>query len=374
MVTLIGGIAEIEAANTSTRVTSLWDYTRTQEAWLVGKPTYGYVTTKVDGKPALAVDESAHKALHWARRMALRGVSARRMALCLVRSGLMSPGLTTSTILRRLRNPALLGYRVEENKQGAKRRSRLVLGNDGKPIRVAPHIFTEEEFKTLQAALDRRGKNQPTRQAGGATQFLGVLICADCSTNMTAQKTRSNGREYVYLRCGQCKGGGLGAPNPQDVYDVLVDDVLQVLGGFPVQVREYAQGADARAEMKRLEEAIAYYMREVEPGGRYTKTRFTKEQAEKTLDKLTDELNAIDPETTQDRWTLVRNGKTFRETWEAGGMEAMAADLRRVGITCEVTRTKVKGVRAPSVHLRLKIPRDVRERLVIKNDDFAAKL
>ncbi len=30
MVTIIGGIAEIEAANTSTRITSLWDYARTQ--------------------------------------------------------------------------------------------------------------------------------------------------------------------------------------------------------------------------------------------------------------------------------------------------------------------------------------------------------
>jgi hypothetical protein len=107
---------------------------------------------------------------------------------------------------------------------------------------------------------------------------------------------------------------------------------------------------------------------------RQEKTRFTREQAEKTLDKLADELGAIDPETTQDRWTLIHNGKTFREAWESGGMEVMAEDLRRVGITCEVTRTKVKGVRAPSVHLRLKIPRDVRERLVIKSDDFAAKL
>jgi hypothetical protein len=250
----------------------------------------------------------------------------------------------------------------------------VILGNNGKPIQVATPVFTEEEFETLQAALNRRGKNQPARQPGGATQFLGVLACVDCSTNMTAQKTKSNGREYVYLRCGKCKGGGLGAPDPQDVYDVLVDDVLRVLGDFPVQVREYAQGAEARKEVKRLEEAIAYYMTELEPGGRYSKTRFTREQAEKTLDKLTDELSAIDPETTQDRWALVHNGKTFREVWEAGGMEAMAEDLRRVGITCEVTRTKVKGVRAPSVHLRLKIPRDVRERLVIKSDDFAAKL
>ncbi|MEV7994406.1 recombinase family protein [Streptomyces sp. NPDC086077] len=374
MVTLIGGIAEIEAANTSTRVSSLWDYAKTQTDWLVGKPAYGYETAKKDGRSVLAINKDAHKALHWARRMALRGVSARRMAMCLVRSGLMSPGLTTATILRRLRNPALMGYRVEENKQGGKRRSRLLLGDDGKPIRIAPSIFTEEEFETLQAALDRRGKNQPARQTGGATQFLGVLICPDCSTNMTVQKTSHKGRDYSYLRCGKCKSGGLGAPNPQGVYDVLVADVLRVLGDFPVQVREYARGAEARAEVKRLEGSIAYYMKELEPGGRFSKTRFTREQAEKTLDKLTDELSAIDPETTQDRWILVHNGKTFREVSEEGGMEAMAEDLRRVGITCEMTRTKIKGVRAPSVHLRLKIPRDVRERLVIKSDDFAAKL
>ncbi|MFI6287755.1 hypothetical protein ACIBCM_23925 [Streptomyces sp. NPDC051018] len=92
------------------------------------------------------------------------------------------------------------------------------------------------------------------------------------------------------------------------------------------------------------------------------------------MDKLTDEPNAIDPETTQDRWALVHNGKTFRQMWEEGGMEAMAEALRRVGITCEVTRTKVKWVRAPSVHPRLRIPRDVREHLVIKGDDFATKL
>ncbi|MEU6166612.1 recombinase family protein [Streptomyces tanashiensis] len=321
MVTLIGDVTEIEAANTSTRVASLWEYARTRDSWLVGRPAYGYVTTKLDGRTALAVDPDASKALHWSRDMALRGVSARRMALCLIRSGLMSAGLTTSTLLRRLRNPALMGYRVEEDRQGGRRRSRLVLGKEGKPIRVGPPIFTDEEFETLQAALDRRGRSQPTRQAGGATQFLGVLICVDCSTSMTVRRTRSNGRSYAYLRCGRCKGGGLGAPNPQGVFDALVDDVLGALGNVPVQVREYAKGAEA----------------------------------------------------TQDRWVLVHNGKTFREMWEAGGMEAMAEDLRRVGVTCDVTRTKVPGVRAPSVHLRLKVPREVHDRLVVRTDTFAAK-
>ncbi|MQS12198.1 recombinase family protein [Streptomyces kaniharaensis] len=374
MVTLIGGIAEIEAANTSTRVASLWDYAKTQGDWLVGKPPFGYVTGEDEsGKVGLYVDPDAYRALHWCRRMARRRVSARRMVTVLKRAGLASDGLTPSTLLRQLRNPALTGYRVEEDKQGGIRRSKLVLGTDGKPIKVAEPIFTEDEFKQLQSDLDLRSTNQPQRQPGGATKFLGVMICADCDTNMYVQKTTTSGRVYQYLRCQKCKAGGLGAPDPEAVYGRLVADVLSVLGEEPVQTRAYAQGAEARMEQKRLEESVAYYMKELEPGGRFMKTKFTKEKAETTLDKLIADLEAIDPESTKDRWVNVHNGKTFREQWEEGGMEAMAADLRRVGIMCKVTRTKIPKVRAPKVHLRLLVPKDVRKRLVLKEDDFGEK-
>ncbi|WP_052397223.1 recombinase family protein [Streptomyces sp. NRRL F-5123] len=372
MVTIIGGIAEIEAANTSTRVTSLWDYAKTQEKWLIGKPPYGYVSGEDEsGKITLVIDPDAAAALHWARRMALRGRSAGFMVRCLKRSGLMSQGLTVATLHRRLRNPALLGYRVEEDGQGGQRRSKAVLDKGGRPITIAPPIFTEEEFETLGAALDKRSKNQPPRRVGGLTQFLGVLVCAGCKTNMTVQLTNNKFGTYQYLRCRNCKSGGLGAPNPEQVYERLVEDVLKVLGDFPVEVRQYAEGAKARREVKRLQDSIALYMRELEPGGRSTKTRFTKEQAEATLDKLIGELEAIDPETVKDRWVDVHGGKTFREHWQQGGMEAMSADLYRVGIRCEVTRTKVPKVRAPKVHLRLLIPKNVRERLVVRENDFA---
>ncbi|MCC9311206.1 recombinase family protein [Kitasatospora sp. RB6PN24] len=399
LVTVIGGLAEIEASNTSTRVTNLWDYTKTQGDWLVGKPTYGYRTDEDEaGHVVLSIDEDARRALHWCRGAALRGVPASRMAAVLKRAGLCGPGLTTSTLLRRLRNPALLGYRVEEDKSTGARRSKLILGLDGKPIRVAPPIFTQEEFDSLQAALDRRSINQPTRQPGGATKFLGVLTCVDCKSNMLVQRTTkiipaqrsaADGaseaeaategateqvRKYIYLRCQKCKGGGQGAPNPDVIYAKLVLDVLSVLGDEPVQIRSYAQGAEARKEQKRLEEAITYYMEGLAPGGRFTKTRFTRDQAQETMDKLIADLEAIDPETTKDRWVNVHDGQTFRDRWDAGGMEAMAADLLRVGIKCEVTRTKVPRQRAPRVHLKLLIPKDVRQRLVIKEDDFEKPL
>lgn len=107
------------------------------------------------------------------------------------------------------------------------------------------------------------------------------------------------------------------------------------------------------------------------PEGRFTKTRFTKEKAEKTLNDMIKQLAAIDPESTNDGWVAVHNGKTFRGRWEEGGMEAMAADLLRIGVKCKIKRTKVKGVRAPHIRMWLMIPKDVRERLILKQDDFA---
>ncbi|WP_432890489.1 recombinase family protein [Kribbella sp. CA-245084] len=322
MASIIGGIAEIEAAGTSKRVASLWEYTKTQGAWLVGKPSYGYVTDRDDdGEIVLRIDETAWQALHWCRSAALRRrpCSARRMVKVLVRSGLCGPGLTPSTLLRRLRNPALMGYRVEEDKDGGIRRSKLVLGPDGNPIKVAAPIFTPEEFNCLQEALDRASRNQPARQSGGATKFLGVIVCADCETNMTVQKTTKNSREYRYLRCGGCRSGGHGAPNPDEIYGKLVDEVLVALGHEPVQVREYVQRAEAGG------------------GG----------------------------------WVSVYDGQTFRARWEAGGMDTMAADLLQIGVKYKVRRTATKGVRAPMVDVELVIPDDIRERSIIKRDSFA---
>ncbi|QAY17731.1 serine integrase [Streptomyces phage Asten] len=372
MVQLLGGVAEIEAANTKTRVESLWDYTKTQGEWLVGKPAYGYMTQRDEtGKVVLVIDPEASEALHLARELAIGGMAARVVADELKTRELVTGGLTASTLLRRLRNPALLGYRVEENKETTgMRRSKLLYGRDGKPIRVADPIFTQEEFDSLQAVLDARGKNQPPRHVGGATKFLGVLKCVNCETNMIVHHTRNKHGDYAYLRCQGCKSGGYGSPNPTEVYDRLVEQVLAVLGDFPVETREYARGEEMRKELKRLEESIAYYMKELEPGGRYTKTRFTQDQAEGTLDKLIAELEAIDPESAKDRWVYVAGGKTFREHWEQGGMEAMSLDLLRAGIKVQVTRTKVPKVRAPEVHLKLMIPKDVRQRLVIRPDDF----
>ncbi|MFJ8211537.1 recombinase family protein [Streptomyces sp. NPDC096033] len=259
LASLFSAVAEIEAANTGIRVASLWNHAKTQSTWLVGKPAYGYTTTRnTEGACVLAIDNDARRALHWCRER--------------------------------------------------------ILQEEGNPIRVAEEIFTAEQFQELQTALDRRAKPQPTRQPNGGTRFLGVLVCADCGTNMTAQKTKTASRSYEYLRCRACRGGGRGAPNPLAVYARLTDEVLSALGDEPVRVREYVGG----------------------------------------------------------QWVLTRTGMTFGQSWAARGVEEMDRDLVRAGVICEVTRIKVQKVRAPRVHTRLVIPADVSQRLVVTGEAFSS--
>lgn len=49
----------------------------------------------------------------------------------------------------------------------------------------------------------------------------------------------------------------------------------------------------------------------------------------------------------------------------------MATDLLRIGVKCKITRTKVQGVRAPHIRMKLMIPKDVRNHLILKKNDFA---
>jgi DNA invertase Pin-like site-specific DNA recombinase len=384
MVTFIGGVAEIEAANTKLRVESLWAYAKGQEEWVVGKPPYGYTTTTDEtGRRTLTFKEDEVRALNFARERLLAGDSLTAITKELKERGLMSEGLQVSTLKRRLSNPGLLGYRVEENKSDGVndfRRSKLVLNDQGDPIRVGPAIFERDEWDEIQRQLAKRAKAQPGRPVNQrATKFLGVLKCADCGSNMTVKRTtyppnekRRNTQTLVYehLRCQTCKSGGLGAPNPQAVYDALVAMVLEVIGDFPIESREYARGEEMRQRVTELQNRIAYYMKGLEPGGRLTKTKFSEQQAEAALDAAIAELEGIDPETTEDRWIYVDQGKTFREHWEEGGMEQMQEDLLRAGIECVVTRTKVPRQRSPKVDLKLRIPKDVRQRLIRKADDF----
>ncbi|MFE5027339.1 recombinase family protein [Streptomyces sp. NPDC056656] len=369
IVSLIAGMAEIEAANTGIRVASLWHHAKTQDAWIIGRPPYGYVTEKdKGGKVRLVIDPLGHKVLRWAYEAALRGVSASKMAKILNRAGI--PGAnggkwTSTTLLIQLRNPAIKGLRVEVAGRAGRKRSKEVLDTKGNPIKVADPILTQGEFDELQGALDRASRTNENPWTSGATKFLGVIVCRNCKGNYTVRTSTSRGVRYKYLRCRVC--GGKGA-DPQELYASLAKAVLEELGDHPVEYREYARGAEKRDQLRQVEASIKYYMEGLAPGGRFDRGGFIRETAEETLQSLLDQMDEIEPESTKDRWVLTHGGRTYEQQWEDGGMESMSRDLLRAGITFEVGYDESNEVEAD-----LLIPEDVRGRLAIREDAFKTR-
>ncbi|OIV36104.1 recombinase family protein [Mangrovactinospora gilvigrisea] len=367
IVSLIAGMAEIEAANTSTRVASLWEYNKSQDKWITGRPAYGYRVRKNDkGENALEIHPEQAKVLRYARRATLRGLAATRIAKILNRANAptrLGGKWTSTTILICMRNPAIMGYRVEmRDKYDGGKRSQLVLGTDGKPIRVGEAILTDEEFEELQTALDSKSRRNAKAWTKDSTKFLGVIKHKDCGTNFNYRVSKSKGKRFFYLRCRACTGKGI---KPEILYDALITSVMAELGDTPVEFREYARGAEMRGKVKHLEGRIDYYMKGLAPGGRFARGGFVQDNAEESLEALMKELEDIDPATTEDRWVLTHGGKTYREQWEQGTMEEMHKDLLRAGITFLVSYEN--GEHVGELH----IPEDVRNRLVIREDDFA---
>ncbi|MER6102367.1 recombinase family protein [Streptomyces sp. NPDC001832] len=369
--TLIAAIAEIEAANTGVRVASLWEFNKTQDKWLTGAPMYGYKTVKgPDGKYVLDYDEEPYRNLRWVIEALLKRKkkpSAYRLCKILNRAGIPGPngGLWYGTsLLIILRNPALMGLRTEERKEyDGPKRSQLVYGSDGKPIKVGPPIATPEEFEELQQVLDGMSRRNLTPWTPGATKFLGVISCARCGGNYTKRTSVNRGKQYTYLRCRICKSKG---ESPEELYSSLVDVVLDELGEYPVEHREYARGAETRKKLKEIEAGISHYMKELAPGGKFARGGFVQETAEETLNNLMRQMDEIDPEAAKDRWVYTAGGKTYREEWESGGMEQMSKDLLRAGIKFVIS----EGQAGEDTVGALLIPEDVKQRLAIREDHF----
>ncbi|MEV6514033.1 recombinase family protein [Streptomyces sp. NPDC051642] len=374
MVTFIAAVAEIEAANTKTRVSSHWEYTKQQDQWRIGKPSYGYTTARVDGKLRLVQESEQARAVRYMYRAAMRGVPANRIAKVLDRAKVPTYSnrkWNNQQILRTLRNPAVKGIRTEGGTKATTYKSTPVLDKRGQEIRVTDEpILTGEEFEKVQAALAIRAKNKRHHEKNRRpTRFLGVMK-HECGRNVNETnnyKSLSTGeiKEYRYLRCPDCRKPGFVIPDPEHAYSALAQAVFEALGDFEVIRREYARGDENRRERTRLEESIAYYMTGLEPGGRFDKSGFIREKAETTLDALMSDLGKIDPESTKDRWIYESTGITYSQHWKSGGIEAMERDLLSAGITFELSRQDDGEILG-----KLVIPHDVKERLIRMDNNW----
>jgi DNA invertase Pin-like site-specific DNA recombinase len=376
MVTMIAGMARIEAANTGVRLESLWKYARTTDRWVIGKPVYGYTTEETPEGRKLVVHPFNKRVLKWIYAMLMRGRSMYKITQIVNRAGVPAPNggkWYARNLTSILTNPALKGLRViRPPKAKTQEISRIVYGTDGQPMRLAPPIFTDEEFDRIQDRLKANAKyGRKDSKGKKLSLFLGVIKCGICGANMykhVSKKKRADGSERAYpkLRCSSYTKEPCGAPvfDPDEMYGALADTVLDQLGDFEVVHREYARGAENLARVNELQASIKHYMDGLAPGGSFAVGGFIQKQAQEALQKLGAELETIDPETTQDRWHYKTMGVTYREHWSKVGTDQMEKDLVRGGITFLVYRD----------HCDLLIPDDVKQRLVVKDDYFKKKL
>ncbi|MGW5115003.1 recombinase family protein [Streptomyces noursei] len=376
MVTMIAGMARIEAANTGIRLESLWKYTRTVDRWLIGKPVYGYTTEEGPDGRKLVVHPFRKRVLRWIYSMLMRGRSMYKITQIVNRAGVPAPSggrWYARNLTSILTNPALRGLRViRPPKAQSKDISRIVYDSDGQPIRLAPPIFTDDEFDQLQDRLKRNTKHGRKDGKGKKLSlFLGVILCGNCGANMykhVTKRKRKDGstRTNARLRCSTYTTEPCGAPtfNPDEMYGALADTVLDQLGHYEVIHREYARGAENLARVTDLKASVKHYMDGLAPGGSFSVGGFIQKQAEEALQKFGAELESIDPESTQDRWRYRPMGVTYSEHWSKLGTDQMEKDLLRGGITFLVHGGQCE----------LLIPDDVKQRLVVKDDYFKKKL
>ncbi|MEU8948744.1 recombinase family protein [Streptomyces sp. NPDC048489] len=376
MVTMIAGMARIEAANTGIRLESLWKYARTTERWVVGKPIYGYTTVETPEGRRLAHDPFKVRVLRWILGMLRRRRSMYRITQILNRAQVPAPhgGIWYARNLTSiLNNPALKGYRtIRPPKAKSKEISRIVYDAEGQPMRIAPPIFTDDEFTELQDLLKHNAKygRRGGQKAKKLSLFLDVVKHGHCGANMyrhvSYKDLKSGRREYVKLRCSSYTKEPCGGPvfDAEPVYAALAATALDQLGAYEVVHREYARGAESLARVTELQASIRHYMEGLAPGGMYAGGGFMTRQASETVQSLSAELETIDPESTVDRWTYVSKGVTYREHWESLGVVQMEEDLRRAGITFVVYPDRAE----------LLIPDDVKDRLAIREDYFKNKL
>lgn len=217
LVSVLGGLAETEAATTSKRLKRTAESIRQKGGWN-GPAPYGWVRPEkrnADGVKALTLhpEESAvvRRIVDWR----MDGLSVSEIVRELSGQGQLNredEPFQYRTVAAMLRHPLLAGY----SSITAKARGRtggdgpdfrdtreIVIDKDGKPVKSHEAICSEEEWETLRLLM----KHQPlkrTRARAGGLPLVGLVYCGVCGTKMTSN--RSMGESGVYVCNGRMRG------------------------------------------------------------------------------------------------------------------------------------------------------------------------
>ncbi|MER5907180.1 hypothetical protein ABT150_45230 [Streptomyces mirabilis] len=208
---------------------------------------------------------------------------------------------------------------------------------------MADPIFTDQEWETLQDHLHERSfsVSSPTN----ITPFLDVILCGYCKGKMRLYVSRRQRRdgtrvEYPKFRCvsprmvnDRTRYGCEEQVSwePGRLLAAFEHHLVDQFGDLEVEERLYVVGEDSETRMREIEDLVPVIMSDMEPGRRYG-TALMRPQAEKMLDKLNAEYEALSGVPTGDRWEYRSLGKTWRQLWETAEVPELEKLMRKNGV------------------------------------------
>lgn len=302
MLTLLGAVAELEAAIVSERVRETRESFRTEGRFGGGPIPFGFVTVPNPAGRGVVLRTSADAELvRDVIERVQQGEAQRALAPLL---GLGEPGFS-----RYLRNPVLAGIRP------------------GTASDVDPEaaILTLVEWRSLQEYLDRPAKAW-TRTDG----YGGALACGVCGSRLYYGRNTRYPDSSVY-RCGRRQH----APGQPAVAVVrrLADEhieteFLRAFGSLPVLEETIVSASAVRDEaiaraqleldaVRRAQDLATTEEEDDQLAAAFRKARATLRTAEALPEDTTRELHPT--------------GQTFAQVWAAGDDDTRTALLLRVG-------------------------------------------
>ncbi|MFJ4817828.1 recombinase family protein [Streptomyces sp. NPDC088801] len=228
---------------------------------------------------------------------------------------------------------------TSESTQGLKKyRGELLYGPDGEPVRLAEPVFTNEEWESLQAAIQRRTLSKAKR-ANKVNPLYGVTFCAICGAK-AVQKVRSRGDiTYRYYVCGsfpkeeRCKGS-VRADELEEWMELLF---LQRWFHEPVTERVWVPGSDNTRELEEVRKRIDRLRRD-SVAGLWDDDQEGFRGLMASLMGRRDEL-AAEP-VIEGHWSEVSTGQTYGELWPTLDAEGQRKQLIRSGFRVELAHGK----------------------------------
>lgn len=228
LVSVLGGLAETEAATTSKRLKRTAENIRQKGGWN-GPAPYGWIRPEqrnANGVKTLKLHPEESRVVRQIVEWRLNGLTVAEIVRRLSEEHVVNREgrpFQYRTIAAMLRHPLLAGY----NSITAKAKDRpsnggpdfrdtreIVYDKNGHPVKSHEPICTEEEWEALRLLM----KHQPmkrTRSRANGLPLIGLVFCGICGTKMTSNRSNSDNGAYICqgrMRGKDCPGTAINAP------------------------------------------------------------------------------------------------------------------------------------------------------------------